>query len=164
MDATQASCDLPTSIPIRGVGWVLRWAAAFGVLWFAGCVLTEFACCLAAERTLGRAARAGALEATLPRANYQSVVDTVTRRLANRVALSEKLALVVHRNGAAVGGALRTVGGDRIAVTLTVPARAVAPNWLSVLSLRTGESQIEVRAERQVPGRVIGWPRRGPGI
>ena len=50
----------------RGVGWVLAWAGALAVLAIAAGVLTEFAYVLAAERTLTVAARAGAMEATLP--------------------------------------------------------------------------------------------------
>ncbi|HJQ81485.1 MAG TPA: hypothetical protein VJ828_16100 [Lacipirellulaceae bacterium] len=137
----------------RGVSWVLRWAAAIAVLWFAGCMLMEFAYCLAAEHTLARAARAGALEATLPRASLQSVCQTIKRRLANHAAWAPQLALSVERNGTAVGGAIQAVGGDRMAVMAAVPVRAVVPHWLNAVSLRTSESQIEVRAERQVPGR-----------
>jgi hypothetical protein len=140
---------------MRGVGWVLRWTAAVAVLWVAGCVLAEFAYCLAAEHTLIRAARAGALEATLPRASFRSVGDTVERRLVRRASWTEQLTLSVHRNGAAVGGAIQAAGGDRMAVTLAVPVRAVVPQWLSSISLRTGESQIEARAERTVPGRLL---------
>jgi hypothetical protein len=139
----------------RGVGWVLRWAAAIAVLWVAGCVLVEFAYCLAAEHTLTRAARAGALEATLPRASFRSVGDSVERRLVQRASWTERLTLSVHRNGAAIGGAIQAAGGDRMGVTLAVPVRAVVPPWLSSISLRTGLSQIEVRAERTVPGRAL---------
>jgi hypothetical protein len=145
--------DAGRSVPTRSVGWVLRWAAAIAVLSFAGCVLAEFAYCLAAEHTLTRAARAGAMEATLPRASVRSVGDTVKRRLVRRTAWAGRLTLSVHRNGAAVGGAIRAAGGDRITVTLAVPVRAVLPHWLSAIGLGSGEAQIEVRAEREVPGR-----------
>jgi hypothetical protein len=142
-------------VPTRGVRWVLRWAAAFAMLWFAGCILAEFACSLAAEHTLARAARAGALEATLPRASFRSVGKTVKGRLANRAAWAEQITLSVEQNDATVGGAIRAVGGDRMTVTLAVPVRTVVPPWLSAINLRTGESQIEVRAERTVPGRAL---------
>jgi hypothetical protein len=158
MDSLDASGDLLKrcdDVPVRGVVWVLRWAAAIAVLWVAGCVLAEFAYCLSAEHTLARAARAGALEATLPRASFRSVGDTVERRLVRQVSWIEQLKLSVHQNGAAVGGAIQAAGGDRLAVSLAVPVRAVVPPWLSSISLRTGESQIEVRAERTVPGRAL---------
>ena len=170
MDPAQVSCDLlrhfdgnhrgvahgsGQSMPIRGVGWVLRWAAAVAVLWFAGCLLAEFAYCLAAEHTLARAARAGALEATLPRATIPSVGDTVRHRLAGRTLWAEQLTLSVHRNGAAAGGAILATAGDQMTVTLAVPFRAAQPQWLNAFSLRTSESQIEVRAERSVPGKDL---------
>ncbi len=57
----------------RGVQWVLQWAAALAVLAFAGSTLIKFAYLSVAEHKLSIAARAGVLEATLPRASYQSV-------------------------------------------------------------------------------------------
>lgn len=155
MDSARAFCEPRKYVPIRGVGWVLRWAAASAVLWFSGCVLIEFAYLLAAEHTLLRAARAGALEATLPRATFQSVGETVKRRLANCAAWDQQLTLSLQRNGAAVGGTIRVAGGDRMGVTLALPFRAFLPNWLIAVSLGNSESQIEVRAERDVPGRVL---------
>jgi hypothetical protein len=138
----------------RGVGWVLRWAAAIAVIWIAGCVLAEFWCSLTAEHMLARAARAGALEATLPRATHRTVVEAVTRRLANR-AWTKQMTLSVQQNGTAIGGMIRATGGDRMAVTMVAPARSVLPPWLSFLSFHTNESQIEVRAEREIPGRLL---------
>src|SRR5262245_4005386 len=52
----------------RGVAWVLGWAGALGVLAIVCGLLTEFACLASAKHTLSIAARAGAFEATLPRA------------------------------------------------------------------------------------------------
>jgi hypothetical protein len=140
-------------VPLRGVGWLLRWAAAIGVLWFAGCVLAEFTYSLAAERALSRAARAGALEATLPRATYRSVCETVKRRLANRAAWANQMSLTVQQNGIPVGGAIRAIDGDRMSVTLALPLRVIMPRWLSAVSFQASESRIEARAEREVPGR-----------
>ena len=133
----------------------LQSAFVFGLLWIAGCVLTEFAYSLAAEHTLARAARAGALEATLPRATLRSVGDTVRRRLAERTSWAEHLTFAVHQNGAAVGGTIHAAGGDQMTVTLAVPVRAVLPRWLSAFSLRTSASQLEVRAVRSIPGKNI---------
>jgi hypothetical protein len=170
MDSAQASGDLLTrfddfsngivlgherSTRTRGVGWVLRWAAALAVLWLSACVLAEFAYSLGAEHTLARAAQAGALEATMPRATYRSVVETINRRIAMRDRWAAQLTISVDRNGAAVGGPIRAAGGDRMEVTIVVPARAVLPPWLSFLPFQTGESEIEVRAERDVPGRAF---------
>jgi hypothetical protein len=142
-------------VPVRGIGWVLRWAAALAVLWFAGCVLAEFFYTLAAEHKLARAARAGALEATLPRASFRSVGETVERLLARRASSTGQLTLAVHRNDTAVSGAIQALGGDQMMVTLAVPVRAVLPRWLSAFRLGSSESRIEVRAERAVPGRML---------
>jgi hypothetical protein len=139
----------------RGVGWVLRWAAALGGLWFAGCVLTEFCYCLTAEYMLARAARAGALEASLPRATYGSVADAVRRRLPSGTSLLDQLRVGVMQNGTSVGGAFRATGGDQITVAVTVPVRTILPGWLTALGLPWAESQIEVCAQRQVPGRFL---------
>jgi hypothetical protein len=149
------SASFQSGTPPHGVGWVLRWAAALAVLWFAGCVLAEFALCLAAERTLSRAARAGALEATLPRASFRSVGETVNRRLATRAAWVNQVTLSVQQNGTPIGGAIRAIDGDLVSVTIAMPVRAILPRWLSATSLRTVESQIVVRAERAVPGREL---------
>ncbi|HEX2476204.1 MAG TPA: hypothetical protein VHK01_15745 [Lacipirellulaceae bacterium] len=169
MNPAQVPCDLLTqfnavrdcvnhdfgqSVRMRGVAWVLRWAVAIVVLCFTGCVLAEFAYSLAAELTLARAARAGALEATLPQATYRSVGETVRRRLAERASWAGQLKLAVQRNGAAVGGAMRAAGGDQMTVTLAVPLRTVLPRWLCAFSFRTA-SQIEVRAVRNVPGEEL---------
>src|SRR5690242_2578311 len=61
----------------RGVCWVLVWAGGIAVLTFAATVVVEFAYVFAAERALSIAAKAGAIEATLPRATYQSVTAAV---------------------------------------------------------------------------------------
>src|SRR6476661_4632610 len=50
----------PQHAPTRGVSWVLKWAAAAAVLLFAGVVLFQFGCGIAAERQLAVAAQAGA--------------------------------------------------------------------------------------------------------
>src|ERR1043165_2882686 len=86
----------------RGVRWVLQWAAAIVVLVMATNVLAEFACVVAAEHTLTIAARAGALEATLPRATYESVVATIKRRLAGYPRLVEQLHVCLLQNGSPV--------------------------------------------------------------
>ena len=147
--------DIVRSTPRRGVGWILRWAAAIVVFWFASSVLVQFAYSLAAEHTLTRAARSAALEAAMPRATYGTVRATVERRFTGRLEWIKQLSLTVRKNGAAASGAFRSVGGDCMAVTLTLPCRAVVPRWISALCLWTIDSRIEVRAEREVPGRAV---------
>src|SRR5690242_16048330 len=65
------------AVQFRGVGWVLKCAAVMAVFAIAGCVLTDFAIAIAAQNTLDAAARAAAVEATLPRATYQSIAETI---------------------------------------------------------------------------------------
>ena len=66
---------------VRGVGWVLRWAAAIAVFGVAGIVLLDFACRLGAEQALARAATAGLREASLPRATSRSVEQSIRGEL-----------------------------------------------------------------------------------
>jgi hypothetical protein len=171
MDAANASLgllaefDAPaargTTLPgrTRGVGWVLQWFAALATLLFAASTLTQFGYCLAAELALTRAARAAALEATLPRATSHSVTQTIDRRLADYPHWrNSRLRLSVHQNGAPLRGRIRAREGDLFCVTLAAPARDVLPRWLRTVCFWRSDSQIEVRAERQIPSREL--PRR----
>lgn len=150
-DVAQACRHLPT----RGVRWVLQWAGALTVLGVAASVLTQFAYLVAAEHTLNVAARAGAAEAMLPRATYQSISAAVERRLASYPQLSGQLELSVLQNGSPIGGRFRTGDGDRFSVTLTAPTSAVIPGWLRRLSFWRGDTPINAQAERQLPGRKL---------
>ena len=140
----------------RGVGWVLQWFAAMVTLFFAAGLLAQFCYCLAAELTLARAARAGALEATLPRATYRSVSQSVERRLAGYPQqLSSRLRFCLQQNGAPIRGIIQAREGDRLAVTLAVPTHDAMPRWLRTAFFWRADSLIEVRAERQKPGRQL---------
>jgi hypothetical protein len=145
--------------PTLGVAWVLQRAAALSVLYFSGCVLAEFAYCLAAEHTLARAVRAGALEATLPRATHRSVVAAVDRRLLNYRGVKHHAQLIVRQNGAPVRAKLQPKPGDRLTVSISTPARVVIPRWLQSLKFWDRGDVIKVSAHRQVPGRVLPWGR-----
>jgi hypothetical protein len=145
-------------VPTRGVAWVLRWAAALAVLYFSGCVLAEFACCLAAEHTLARAARAGALEATLPRATCGSVRAVTRRRLTGYQHASGQLQLVIRQNSVPLRAKLELKPGDWMSVSIATTARAVTPLWLQTLKFWGSDEQIVVTAERQIPGHKL---RRG---
>jgi hypothetical protein len=166
MDTTPGFCDPQTvynavnhapftgsgdRVPARGVAWVLRWTAALAILYFSGCVLAEFAYCLAAERMLARAVRAGALEATLPRATTQSVAATAARRLASYNNVAGRCQLVILQNGAPLRAKLQPQPGDRLSVSIAVPVRTVMPNWLQTLKF-WGSEQILITAERRMPG------------
>ena len=176
MDAGQTSCQLldyfdgaadhdsseKHSLPTRGVGWVLGRAAALAVLFFAAGVLSEFTYSLAAERTLARAARAAAFEATLPRASLPSIAQVVERRVAGYPRLGSQLRLHVEQNGLPVVGRFRPQQGDRLSVTLAAPSWTVLPDWLRLLTAWRGDSQITGRAEQNMPGPAlrVSAPRR----
>lgn len=137
------------------MSWVLRWYAALATLFVAASILAQFGYCLAAERILARAARAGALEATLPRATLQSVAQSVERRLEVYPQLTDRLRFSLQQNGAPIRGLIQARDGDRLAVTLAVPMREVLPGWLRVVCFWRADARIEARAERQRPGRRL---------
>jgi hypothetical protein len=173
MDSAQTSLELlahfdapvgrhtPREFPIRGVTWVLRWAVALVVLVLASSVLIEFGYCLAAEHKLARAARAGALEATLPRASYQSVTQSVQRRLTSYALPTGRWRLNLAQNGAPVRGQIDPADGDRLSVTLAMPTSAVMPRWLRTAIFWRGESQITIRADRRLPSQELRMPTGG---
>ncbi len=140
----------------RGVGWVLQWYAALVTLLVAASILAELGYLLRAERTLARAARAGALEATLPRATAQSVAQVVQRRLAGYPPhVADRVRFSLHQNGAPLRGVVQARQGDRLSVSLALPAREVLPRWLRPICFWHAGSQIAVRAEQQIPGRNL---------
>src|SRR5262245_65766552 len=84
--------------PTRGISWVLKWTTAITVLFYATTVLTEFGYSLAAEQLLAHAARAGVLEATLPRATIKNVEQTVEQQLAGHVNSKSDVKLLLLNN------------------------------------------------------------------
>jgi hypothetical protein len=155
VDLAAAATIETNDTPRRGVGWVLQWAAALAVLCYATTVLAEFGYCVAAEQLLARAARAGALEAMLPRATVGSVEQSVWRRLAGHVASPSDLKFALLQNGMPMSKNLRPSGGDELIVTLAMPAQAVMPGWLRALTGWRGDTPIEARAARTMPGRKL---------
>jgi hypothetical protein len=165
MAATDASLELlshfdrpaarrsPLRVPTRGVGWVLQWAASIASVWCALMVLAQFGYGLAAERALSRAARAGALEATLPRATSHTVAQAINRHLPGN--LPTRLRFSLHQNGVPIRGRIQAHNDDRLVVTLTAPSQEMLPHWLRIASLWGSDSQISARAERQAPGRHL---------
>jgi hypothetical protein len=141
----------------RGVCWVLAWAGALAVLAIAAGVLTEFAYVLAAEHTLSVAAWAGAMEATLPRATYESVTAAVDRRLDQYPLLAKQLHLSFLQNGTLVQSQFCQHDGDHFAITLSGPSSSASPDWLRTLMFWRGESEIRAHAERQLPGRKLAY-------
>ncbi len=145
----------PPRASMRGVRWVLTWACALAVLFIAGCVLIQFGYCMAAEQALARAARAGVLEATLPRATQQTISEAIERRLAGSSMSTDRLQITTLRNDVPVRRVFRPAADDRLTVALAVPADAVLPAWLRAVDFWRGDSPIQARAERRMPGRRL---------
>lgn len=141
----------------RGVCWVLAWAGSLAVLATAASVVTEFAYVLAAERTLSVAARAGAMEATLPRTTYQSVTAAIERRLNQYPLLAKQLHLNLLQNNTLVQSQFRQHDGDRFAITLSGPSNSAVPDWLRIIMFWRRESEIRAHAERQLPERKLAY-------
>jgi hypothetical protein len=151
-----ADCEtVPDGGSRRGVGWVLKWAAALAGLIYSATVLAEFGYALTGERLLARAARAGVLEATLPRATPRSVEQTVWRRLEGRVGSRGAVKLVLLVNGTGVGQQLRPQGGDRLTLSLAMPSQTMMPHWLRTFSGWRRGAIVEARADEIVPGRKL---------
>jgi hypothetical protein len=136
-------------LPVRGVGWVLRWAATLAVLAVSALILVAFAYQLAAERALARAAAAGLREATCERATNRSVEAVVRRQLAGRFDLHRATTIELQQNGSRVRGALRPQGGDRLSITLSAPAIAALPRWLQIVSWNE-RAEITQRADQRI--------------
>jgi hypothetical protein len=148
--------ETPTAeAPRRTAGWVLRCAAALAVLGVAATLLAENAYLLIAEHALASAARAGALEATLPRASYQSIAASVERQLTEYPRLAGRLRFGLVQNGFPVGRRFRAAPGDRLTVMLSAPTSAMLPDWLQAVRIWRGESELRQSADRQTPGRML---------
>jgi hypothetical protein len=158
------ACEIPASnaqqMRRRGIPWVLAWGAALAAIVAMAGVLLEFACVAAAEHSLIVAAQAGAMEATLPRASYQSVTAAIERRLVSQPLLTEQLSVTFVKNGDLVQQPyFGQSGGDRFAVTLSVPNNAALPSWLRAISIWRGDCNITVHAEQKLPGRKLPQPK-----
>lgn len=146
----------------RGVGWVLGWTGALGVLALVAGLLSEFACLASAQHSLAIAAQAGAVEATLPRATYQSIAATVERRLAGNPALAKQALLTLSQNSVPVQTRFRQREGDRMTVSLSAPSSAGVPAWLHRFSFWRADSRIQAQAEQIIPGQKLAVLRSPP--
>jgi hypothetical protein len=146
---------MPRALPTRGVRWVLIWAAAITVLFVAASVLIEFAYCLAAEHALIRAARAGAVEASLPRATYDSILQSIERGLARYSLPASGLRLSVEQNGRPIGSHFVARAGDQFSVAVSIPTSAAAPPWLQRALIWRPESHITAKALSRIPSREL---------
>jgi hypothetical protein len=75
--------------------------------------------------------------------------------LAGHVASQSDVKLALPQNGVWVSKNLQPHGGDRLSITLTLPAQAMMPNWLRTLTSWRGVANVEARAERIIPGRLL---------
>ena len=140
--------------------WLLQRAAAVAILLVAATILLEFAYTCAAEHALSVAARAGATEATLPRATYQSVSAAIDRRLTDYPGLQSHLQLTLLRNGQPIASQLHASDGDRFSITLSVQSTSTLPTWLQKLLPWQRSSMLIASAERTVPGRKLASNQR----
>jgi hypothetical protein len=117
--------------------------------------LTEFGYLLFAEQMLARAARAAALEATLPRATLAGVEAAAARRLGSVAQEANGWRLELAQNGVPVRKLASPCDDDRIKVSLELSARAALPGWLRSLSFWRSDFSLEASAERRMPGRQV---------
>lgn len=140
----------PVELPVRGVGWVLRWAVMLLVMSYSAVVLAAFSYHVWAEHALHHAARVGLREAALPRATSDSVESTIRQHLTVRHSRLRAASLQLTANGRRLSGPIRFNHGERLAVSLSVATTDFVPSWLTLL---TGESEVVVRDEQQVGPR-----------
>lgn len=152
-DLIDALPDRPTYT--RGIGWVLLWVGSLAVFAVAAGLLAQVGYLMTAEHSLNIAARAAAMEATLPRANYRSVVATVNRRLESQPQLAGHLTLTMLQNGVPVLDRFQAREGDRFSVTLSAPAISAIPDWLEQFSWWREPSRLTAEATSQLPGRKL---------
>lgn len=137
-------------LPVRGIGWVLRWAAAIAVLAFTILVLVAFAYQLSAEAALRRAAAAGMREAALPRSTSDSVAAVVRQQLSGRPQLQRALQLQLAAGGVPIRGPIEMSKVSPLSLSLAVPTANALPRPLGALA---GDSLLRVRIERPTPIR-----------
>ena len=137
-----------------GVPCVLKWAAAIGMLFYAAQVMLQFGYSVSAERALTHAARAAALEATLPRATRASIMKTIERRLKASSIPTEALSITVRHNGLPFGRTYRPADDDQVSVHLSLPADTALPGWLRVIHFGD-DAMLHATAERQMPGKHL---------
>jgi hypothetical protein len=152
-DLIDALPDRPTYT--RGIGWVLLWSGALAVLVVAASMLAQVGYLITAEHSLNIAVRAAAMEATLPRSNYQSIVATVNRRLENRPQLAGHLTLTVLQNGFPVLDKFQAHEGDEFSIALSAPSSYAIPDWLEKISVWRSPQNVNAEATCRLPSRKL---------
>jgi hypothetical protein len=141
--------------PSVGVKCVLKWAAALAVLNYGACNLLQAGYCLAAERVLLDAVRAGALEATLPQSTRATVTETVERHLNQQSIAMAYATVTIRQNGMPVGRAAHFAEGSVVSVSVAIRAADVLPIWLSSITSHGSDSRLQASVERRVPGKHL---------
>jgi hypothetical protein len=117
---------------VRGIGWVLKWAAAIGVLALASILFLDFAYRLVAEQALGRAATGGLRCASLSHGTPLSVNAAMCHELGPDLLRGAQVR-VQFGPPAGRPSLQRQVGAVK-SVTISVPATNALPDWLRALS------------------------------
>jgi hypothetical protein len=131
---------------VRGIGWVLRWAAAILVLGITGIVLLDFAYRISAEQALVRAAAAGIREAAMPRATSHTIEQSIRRELGGCYLLGGKTSVALQSAGRPVKGSIAGKTGGGFTITLSAPVDAALPSWLQALWPWNGHAVITTHA------------------
>jgi hypothetical protein len=127
---------------VRGVGWVLRWAAAIGVLTATAVLLLDFGYRLAAEQAMYRAATAGIREAAMPRATRHTIEQSIRRDLSGHFRLGSETSIALGSGGKTAKGVVAGRASDLLSVSLSAPADAALPSWLQALSPWSGHAVV----------------------
>jgi len=129
----------------------LRWGTYFRrvvdlcFLFVLSAGLVQFAMLVWAGQVLHDASRAGIRESTLPGATVASVTSTARRRLAPSVRGMRAATVRVRVNGR-LGPANRSLAsGDRVVVTIELPADLAAANWLGYVGVRPAGRTLRAR-------------------
>ncbi len=156
---TEGVLEVPAAtlrpVPVRGSLWVLTWAAAIAIVFFAATQLVSLAFSVKAEMSLGRIAQAAAYEATLPRATMQTVRELIRRHLQREGIPASAVHIAICRNGAPVLKNAVFQEGDRIAVALALPFEAAMPEWVRSISPRLKNSSITAESESRIPTKYL---------
>jgi hypothetical protein len=143
-----AGCDAePRGESVRGIGWVLKWAAAIAVLGATIIILLNFGYRLAAERTLARSAAAGIRAAALPRATSQTVEQSIRRELTGCFQLDRATQITIRCGGKPAKGIIATRSQARLTVIISAPMAAALPGWLGAIT-PLGDRLITIRSEK----------------
>src|SRR5450631_453261 len=131
---------------IRGIGWVLKWAAAIAVLGATIVILLNFGYRLAAERTLEQAAMSGLRVSGLPHATSVSIGDSIRSILGCNLYQAANIRLRIARPP--LNGNMSDRFGAGLTISISMPASAALPAWLEMLSPWNESAEITVQATK----------------